>query len=158
LKVLVVAVGKPGPLFADAIVEYERRARRYWSLETIEVKEERTRKNTPARLASAAESDRLLARVPPGFLLFALTRTGDATSSERLARDLERHAVAGSAGIAFLIGGAHGLSDHALQTADRRIRLSTVTLPHDLARVVLLEQLYRAGTIVRGEPYHKGRE
>jgi 23S rRNA (pseudouridine1915-N3)-methyltransferase len=158
LKVWVIAVGKPGPLLAEGIAEYEIRARRYWLLETIEVKEERLRKNTPPMVASAAESDRLLARVPPGATVVALTRTGDSISSERLARDLDALAVSGAAGMAFMIGGAHGLSTRALQTADRRLRLSTMTLPHDLARLFLMEQLYRAGTIVRGEPYHKARE
>jgi 23S rRNA (pseudouridine1915-N3)-methyltransferase len=71
---------------------------------------------------------------------------------------LQRHATHGSAGAAFLIGGALGLADEVLRAADRRMRLSTFTFPHDIARLMLAEQLYRAGTIVRGEPYHKGSE
>jgi 23S rRNA (pseudouridine1915-N3)-methyltransferase len=69
---------------------------------------------------------------------------------------LDAMATGAQAGAAFLIGGALGLSTDALRAAERRLRLSTLTLPHDLARLVLAEQLYRAGTIVRREPYHKG--
>jgi 23S rRNA (pseudouridine1915-N3)-methyltransferase len=158
LKVWVLAVGKPGSLLADVILEYQARAQRYWSLAVVEVKEERARKSVPTASVIAAESDRLLERVPSGVTLIALTRTGDATSSERLARDLQGLALSGAPGMAFLIGGAHGLSDRALRNADRRLRLSTMTLPHDFARLILMEQLYRAGTITRGEPYHKIRE
>lgn len=157
MKVRVVCVGKAGALLAEATAEYEARARRYWPLDVIEVKEERAGKGKSVEAVRAAESARLLERVAPGTRLVALTRTGDAVSSERLAKDLETMAVAGAAGVTFLIGGAHGLSDEVLQTADARVRLSTLTLPHDMARLLLAEQLYRAGTIVRGEPYHKAR-
>jgi 23S rRNA (pseudouridine1915-N3)-methyltransferase len=153
-----MAVGKPGSLLADAIAEYETRARRYWSLEIVEVKEERAGKGVATRDVALAESERLRERVPHGATVVALTRTGDATSSERLARDIQGLATSGAIGMAFLIGGAHGLSDLALRNADRRLRLSTMTLPHDFARLILLEQLYRVGTIARGEPYHKARE
>ncbi|HEX2166414.1 MAG TPA: 23S rRNA (pseudouridine(1915)-N(3))-methyltransferase RlmH, partial [Longimicrobiales bacterium] len=105
-----------------------------------------------------AEGERLLRRVPKGAEVIALTARGDAWSSRRLARYIERSAVEALPGIAFLIGGALGLSDNVLKEADRRMRLSTFTLPHDLARLMLLEQLYRTGTIARGEPYHKGRD
>ncbi len=158
MKISVLGVGKPGALLADAIAEYEARARRYWTLEVVEVKEERARKGASPDAVRAAESSRLLKRVPTGVVLVALTRTGDALSSARLARELEALAIDGHAGMAFLIGGALGLSDDVLRAVDRRLRLSTLTLPHDIARLVLAEQLYRAGTIVRGEPYHKARE
>lgn len=152
----MVAVGRPGRLLEEAMEEYRRRAERYWPLDVIEVKEERGRGLSEERVREA-EAERLRARVPQGAELVVLTRTGDAYSSERLARHLERTAVQSKPGPAFVIGGAHGLSDALLREADRRMRLSTFTLPHDLARLVLLEQLYRAGTIIRGEPYHKGR-
>jgi len=76
--------------------------------------------------------------------------------SPAFARWLDGFAVSGAPGVVFVIGGAFGLSDAVLRTVTRTITLSPGTLPHDLARVVLLEQLYRAGTILRGEPYHKG--
>ncbi|HEX6939612.1 MAG TPA: 23S rRNA (pseudouridine(1915)-N(3))-methyltransferase RlmH [Longimicrobiales bacterium] len=158
MRLLVVCVGQPGRLLADAIGEYERRAGRYWSLTTAEVREEKAGKGKAEAQVRRAESRRLLDRVPAGFEVVALTRGGEAWSSTRLARYLERFTPTARPGVAFLIGGAFGIDDDALGRADRRLSLSPLTLPHDLARLVLAEQLYRAGTIVRGEPYHKATE
>ena len=158
MKLWLIAVGRSGRVLESAITEYETRARRYWPVEVIEVKEERARRGMSEHAVRDAEAERILRRVPKDAEIMALTRTGDAWSSERLSRHIQRSAVDASAGIAFLIGGALGLSDTILKEADRRMRLSTFTLPHDLARLLLLEQLYRAGTIARGEPYHKGRD
>ena len=156
MKLLLIAIGKTGRLLAPAIAEYEERARRYWPLDVIEVKEERARAGLTDDAVKDAEAERLMKRVPKGMELVALTRTGDAWTSQRLARHIERTAVQSGAGIAFVIGGSLGLGDAILRQAQRRMRLSTFTFPHDLARLILLEQLYRAGTIARGEPYHKG--
>lgn len=155
----MLAVGRPAALFAPAIQEYERRAARYWPLEVIEVRAVKGTAGWTDEQLRAEESKRLLARVPSSVELIVMTRSGgDAWSSTRLARYLGELAVQGSEGVAFLIGGPLGLSDHAVRAADRRMRLSTFTLPHDLARLLLAEQLYRAGTILRGEPYHKAAE
>ncbi len=151
-------MGRPGRVLADAIGEYERRVGRYWTFEAVEVREERAGKGKSDEQVRAAESRRLLDRIPPGFEVIALTRDGERWSSTHFARHLERLAVSAHPGAAFLIGGALGLADEALQRADRRLSLSPLTLPHELARLVLAEQLYRAGTIVRGEPYHKAME
>jgi 23S rRNA (pseudouridine1915-N3)-methyltransferase len=158
MKLWLITIGRSGGVLEPAITEYETRARRYWPVELIEVKEERARRGMDEDAVRDAEGERLLKRVPKGAELVALTRRGDAWSSERLSRHIQRSAVDASAGIAFLIGGALGLSDSILKEADRRMRLSTFTLPHDIAKLMLLEQLYRAGTIARGEPYHKGRD
>lgn len=158
MKLWVLTIGRTGRVLESAIAEYEARARRYWPIELVEVKEERARRGLGEDAVREAEAERLLARLPAGLELFALTRRGDAWSSERLSRHIQQSAVRSSPGIAFMIGGAFGLSDTVLKEADRRMRLSTFTLPHDFARLMLLEQLYRAGTIARGEPYHKGRE
>ncbi len=149
-------VGKPARLLAGAIAEYERRAGRYWTLDVGEVREEKSRKGLPVERVRAAESARLVERVPAGAELVALTRAGEPWSSTRLAGYLETLAVQGRAGAAFLIGGAYGLDPELLARAQHRLSLSPLTLPHELARLLLAEQLYRAGTIVRGEPYHKG--
>jgi 23S rRNA (pseudouridine1915-N3)-methyltransferase len=158
MKLWVITVGRSGRVLEPAIAEYETRARRYWPVEVIEVKEERARRGLDPDAVREAEGERLLRRVPKGAEVVALTRTGDAWSSERLSRHFQRSAVQALPGTAFIIGGALGLSDTILKEAHRRMRLSTFTLPHDLARLLLLEQLYRAGTIARGEPYHKGRD
>jgi 23S rRNA (pseudouridine1915-N3)-methyltransferase len=159
VKIVVIAVGKPGALLAEAIREYESRAARYWSIEFIEVRAERALGEADQRRVKDAESVRVLERVTMGYELFALTRGGgDAWTSTRLAKHLGDLAARSRPGAAFMIGGAFGLSDDALMRADRRLRLSTFTLPHDVARLVLAEQLYRAGSILRGEPYHKGGE
>lgn len=152
-----MTIGKPGRLLEPAIAEYEARAARYWNFEVIEVKEEPARKGTSAEVVRDREAERLLKRVPPGPEVIALTRVGgDAVSTERLARQFSEMARRAGPGMVFLIGGAFGLGHEVVKRADRRMRLSALTLPHDLARLVLAEQLYRAGTILRGEPYHKG--
>lgn len=158
MKLWVISIGKAGRVLEAGIAEYETRAKRYWNIEVVEVREERARRGVDEDAVRTAEADRLLRRVPQGAELVALTRTGDAWSSDRLARHIQRAAVQASTGIAFVIGGAFGLHDSILKEAHRRMRLSTFTMPHDLARLVLMEQLYRAGTIARGEPYHKGRD
>jgi 23S rRNA (pseudouridine1915-N3)-methyltransferase len=157
VKVWLLAVGRPGVLFADAVAEYERRAARYWSFESIEVKEERAHKGLEEEQIRQSESQRLLERVPTGAEIIALTRDGKGWSSNELAKYFEELAMSGKNGVAFLIGGALGLSSNLIQKANRQISLSSMTLTHEMARVLLTEQIYRAGTITRGEPYHKAR-
>lgn len=152
----MLVVGRPSRLLSEAVEEYEKRAARYWPLEVVEVREERSGRNADPDRIRAAEGERLWERVPSGVETVALTRTGDALGSRELASWLQQRAVAGHAGIAFVIGGALGLPDDVIARCTRSLRLSSMTLPHELARLVLAEQLYRAGTIVRNEPYHKG--
>ena len=156
MKIVVATVGRPGKLVQPAIEEYETRAARYWKLELAEVKGERAGQNRPVTEVRQQEAERLRGAVPEGAEMVALTRAGDAWSSEALARYLGELALRGSTGAAFVIGGAFGLDRALLREARHRVSLSPMTMPHDLARLVLAEQLYRAGTIVRGEPYHKG--
>ncbi len=158
MKIVTVVVGKARGPVADAIAEYEKRAGRYISFEAVEVKEEAFRKAGDAARVRDEEGKRLLARVPPGVEIVALHETGRQWTSQQLADYLQNLAVRGSPGAAFIIGGAYGLSDEILARARHQLSLSAFTLPHELARLVLAEQLYRAGTIARGEPYHKGRE
>lgn len=157
MKVMTIAVGRPKGDLAAAIALYEGRASRYFSFEAVEVKEQRAR-HGDARQVMDEEGKRLLARVPSGVELVALHRGGRAWSSEQLASYLAGLAVRASPGAAFVIGGAFGLSETVLDRSDHRLSLSAFTLPHELARLVLTEQIYRAGTIARGEPYHKAIE
>ena len=153
---LVVAVGKvKGPL-APVVAEYERRAARYWKLAVEEVDAGARRASRDSEAVMTAEAGRLLARIPDELEMIALTRGGEEMGSEELSGYLQELGVRSSSGVAFLIGGAHGLAQDILTKARRRLSLSAMTLPHEVARLVLAEQLYRAGTIARGEPYHKG--
>lgn len=156
MTVTVLTVGKPSRLLARPIELYETRAGRYWKLVTASVDPEKAGRNRPVKDVVAAEGERLLAAVPDRTELVALTRKGSAWTSRRMARYLNRLALSGATGATFMIGGAYGLDESVLRRSERQISLSPLTLPHDLARLVLAEQLYRAGTIVRGEPYHKG--
>ncbi len=156
MKLLVVAVGKVRGALAPVVADYERRAGHYWKLVVEEVDAGTRGGSKDSESVMTAEAERLLARVPNELELIALTRGGKPMGSLELSGYLQEHAVRSSAGVAFVIGGAHGLGRSVLQRARRRLSLSSMTLPHEVARVVLAEQLYRAGTIARGEPYHKG--
>jgi 23S rRNA (pseudouridine1915-N3)-methyltransferase len=153
MRVIVVAVGKPRGELASAIHQYEERAARYWPLEIHEVREESARAAS-ADLVRDREGERLLGRVPSGARLIACDERGrDLTSvefSQLLQTERER-----AHDVAFVIGGAYGLARTVRERAADRMRVAPWTLPHELARLVLAEQLYRAGTLVRGEPYHK---
>lgn len=150
----MAAVGEPDGLIGQAIRTYEERARRYFDYEAVVV--DVVSRGDPAEVRRR-EGERLLERVPSDLQWFALTRRGQGLSSPRLARYLQELATYGKEGAAFLVGGAHGLSEEVLGRSRYRLSLSPMTLPHDMARLVLTEQLYRAGTIARGEPYHKER-
>jgi 23S rRNA (pseudouridine1915-N3)-methyltransferase len=154
VRLYILAVGgvrEPG-LRASCEL-YERRARRYFQLAIRELEPAGKGGSGPGR---EAEGNRILEAVPDGCDLLALTRSGKGMTSRRLARYLEELGTYGGAGAAFAIGSADGLSDGVLEAARYRLALSPMTLSHELARLVLLEQLYRAGTIIRGEPYHRG--
>jgi 23S rRNA (pseudouridine1915-N3)-methyltransferase len=157
MKISVLTVGASRGVLAPAIREIEERASRYWKLEIVEVD------GGVGRGASAdeqrvreAEARRLRARLLDRVEVWALTRSGTQRSSETFARTLGARAMEGGRDLAFLIGGAFGLDPSLVDEADHRLSLSEMTLPHLLARLVLAEQLYRAGTILRNEPYHKG--
>lgn len=156
MRVLVVAVGRARGPVGDAVADYEARARRYWKLETVEVSSGARGSSSSGEEVMAAEEKRLLGQLPDDLELVALTRGGEATGSRELARYLNERAVGSHPGVAFALGGAFGLPVGVLDRAARRLSLSALTLPHDFARLVLMEQLYRAGTLLRGEPYHKG--
>lgn len=149
-----MAVGKPrDAALQAAITEYEGRAARYWPLALHEVREEPARGVASAQVRER-EGQRLMEKLPPGCRVVACDPAGDAMSSEQFGRWLVEAREA-ARDMAFVIGGAYGLADAVLQRSERRLLLAPWTLPHELARLVLAEQLYRAGTIARGEPYHK---
>ena len=157
VRVTVLCVGGvKGPL-APAVGEYEDRAAHYWRFRVQEV-EGGLGKGTRAnpRDVLKAEGSRLLGQIPATGLVVALTREGKAMSSRDLAGFLDEQALRSVQDVTFVIGGAFGLGDEVLRRANLRLALSALTLPHEVARLVLAEQLYRAGTMARNEPYHKG--
>jgi 23S rRNA (pseudouridine1915-N3)-methyltransferase len=154
VKVWVAAVGKPrDAALAAAIREYEARAARYWPLQVVEVREE-PGKGIAGEQVMRKEGERLLERLPPGVRLVLCDPGGEAFTSEGFATFLQAQRE-GAQDVAFVLGGAHGLGDVVRSRPHRRLALAPWTLPHEIARLVLAEQLYRAGSIGRGEPYHK---
>ena len=154
MRIVVAAVGKPrdGAL-AAAIHDYEARAARYWPLEVREVREESGR-SLPPEQVRRRESERLTAKLPAGAYVVACEQGGLTMTSEEFAQWLQRRREE-ARDLAFVIGGANGLGDAVRTVTTTRLALAPWTLPHEVARLVLAEQLYRAGTIVRREPYHK---
>jgi len=153
MRFIVAVVGKPRDAhLAAAIREYESRASRYWPLEFHEVREEPSRSGS-ADLVRQREGDRLL-DAAPGVRIVTCDVNGRAMTSEQFARWMQDERER-ARDIAFVIGGAFGLGENVRAKQSSSLSLAPWTLPHELARLVLAEQLYRAGTIARGEPYHK---
>lgn len=161
MQVRIVAVGTlREPHWQAAAREYLKRLTPYARVETIEVREESLPGIGLTALEEAArrrEGERILAHLAKGGRtpVVALDVCGEPLSSEDFAAYLERLALDGQGSVAFVLGGASGLAPEVLAAADRRLSLSRLTFPHQLARVLLLEQLYRAFKIMRGEPYHR---
>lgn len=153
MKLRVVAIGKDrSGLFAPAVEEYAKRIGRHVRLELVEVPEARRHAGTPR--ARDEEGEALLSRLGPRERVVVLDERGAEETSAAFARRVDRW-LSGGQDVALVIGGADGLSDAVRARADETLALSRMTLPHRLARVVLVEQLYRAMTILRGEPYHR---
>lgn len=150
----MLAVGKLRPCYREACDDYLRRLGRRAEVHEVEVREAA---RAPTRaVQQAEEASRLGARLPPRARVIALARDGTGWSSTDLARRLGRWETEGRP-LVFVLGGSTGLDPAFVAGAEQRWSLGPLTLPHELARVVVAEQLYRAGTILRGEPYHKGR-
>jgi len=153
MRLIVAVVGKPKhESLGAAIRDYEERARRYWPLQVIEVKDEPVR-GANVELARQREGERLAAAVGSARIV-ACEVGGLCMASGEFADWVQRLREAAT-DVAFVIGGAYGLAEDVSRRAVARVSFSSWTLPHELARLVLAEQLYRAGTILRGEPYHK---
>jgi 23S rRNA (pseudouridine1915-N3)-methyltransferase len=151
VRLRLIAVGRPRHAgIAAAVADYEERAAHYWPLDVREVKEEPGRSRSPDQVKQREWTR--LADAAAGARLVACDAGGRTFTSEAFAAWLDE-ARAAATDVAFVIGGAHGLP--AGIRTDTRLSLAPWTLPHELARLVLAEQLYRAGTILRGEPYHK---
>lgn len=154
MQLTLIVVGKcKNAGFQTAAKDYAQRIGHYASLQEIQVKEEKAPGNTQEGIQK--EGQRLLQAVPNHAIIIGLDPAGKHDTSEALEQKLSQMAVQGQSRVAFLIGGAFGLSPEVLKRADWCLSLSKMTFPHEMARVILLEQLYRAFTIMRGESYHK---
>jgi len=153
-RATIVAVGRLRGWAAEGCDDYLTRLRRYFPVEVVEVPEEDMNRRSAGEVL-AAEEQRLLKHLPDGAHIVALDReSGKQLSSEGLARMLDSLGGSGRSHVALVLGGPLGLSSEVLGRADERLSFGPITLPHALARVVLLEQLYRAVKIGRGEKYH----
>ena len=159
MKVTVLCVGKvKESYFRDAIAEYSKRLSRYVKLEITEVADEKTPdRASPAEEEQIKETEgkRLLAHLKEDSYTIALAIDGKPLSSTGLAKTIDRLGVQGVSHITFVIGGSLGLSEEVLSKAKYKLSFSAMTFPHQLMRVILLEQIYRACRINAGEPYHK---
>ena len=155
LRITVVAVGKLKERFwTQACDEYLKRLRPYANMQVVEVPDvDPSQQGADAALAREAEG--ILRAVPDDAFAILLAICACELSSEQLAAKLEDLAVSGTSSVAFIIGGSHGVAPAVAARANMQLSFGPITLPHNLARVVLLEQIYRAFKITRGEPYHK---
>lgn len=159
LRITVLCIGNLKERYwRDACAEYEKRLGAFCKLSVIELQEERL-SDTPsaAQIAQTldAEGKRILAKIPQGAAVAALCIEGKEMPSPALAATFEKYANEGKSDVVLVIGGSHGLSDAVKERANLRLSMSPMTFPHQLARVMLLEQIYRAFQISSGGKYHK---
>lgn len=159
MNITIYCVGRvKESFFRQAIDEYSKRLSRYCRLQIVEVADEKTPDRAGAALEQQIkkkEGERLLNRIREGTYLIALAIDGKQMDSVRFAQTIGELGVRGRSEIALVIGGSLGLSEEVLSRADLRLSFSELTFPHQLMRVILLEQLYRAYRILSNEPYHK---
>ena len=159
MKITLVTVGKIKEKYLkDAIAEYSKRLGKYCKLEIIEVADEKTPENASATeedMIRQKEGERILKYIKEDAYVVALALDGQMLSYEKLAEKINLMGIQGTSHIAFIIGGSIGLSQEVLSRADYQLSFSKMTFPHQLMRVILLEQVYRSYRIITGEPYHK---
>lgn len=159
MKITLITVGKIKEKYLkDAIAEYSKRLSRYCKLEIIEVADEKTPDNASETLEDAIrskEAERILKYVKEDAYIVTLEINGKQLSSEELAEKIDKLGVQGVSHITFIIGGSIGLGKEVLDKSHYALSFSKMTFPHQLMRVILLEQIYRSYRIINGEPYHK---
>jgi 23S rRNA (pseudouridine1915-N3)-methyltransferase len=142
------------PYLNDGCAEYAGRLKRYMPLDITEIKEFKTGRKLDLQRTVSTEGELLAQRIPDGTFVITLDQRGKHLSSEKLAAMMNEHMVQSIPGWTILIGGPYGLSEALRKRADLVLSLSAMTLTHQMARLLLLEQLYRCCTIIRNEPYH----
>ncbi|MBI3093504.1 MAG: 23S rRNA (pseudouridine(1915)-N(3))-methyltransferase RlmH [Rhodocyclales bacterium] len=155
MKLIVAAVSaRPPEWVAAGWTEYARRMPRELPLELLEIKPEPRSSGKSAEAMMALEAARIDAQLPAGCRRIALDERGEAPTTRQLAERLAKW-MAGGDQVAFIIGGPDGLDPRIKNSADETLRLSSLTLPHALVRVILAEALYRAASVIKGHPYHR---
>ena len=159
MKITVLTVGKIKEKYLrDAIVEYTKRLSRYCKLEIIEVADEKTPDNASENaeeMIRQKEAERLLKYIREDAYLITLEIGGKQLTSEEFSEKIEKLGIQGTSHIIFVIGGSIGIGKAVLEKSDYALSFSKMTFPHQLMRVILLEQIYRGFRIIAGEPYHK---
>lgn len=159
MKISIVCVGKiKESFYREAVAEYAKRLSRYCRLEIIEVADEKTPEGASLQMEEQIrdkEGRRILERLQEDAFICTLEIGGKKLSSEGLAQWMEKLTVGGTSHIMFVIGGSLGLHESVSRRADLALSFSEMTFPHQLMRVILTEQIYRAFRIIHGEPYHK---
>ena len=159
MKITIITVGKIKEKFlSDAINEYSKRLGKYAILEIIEVPDEKTDENrsqNEEKLVKAKEGNRILKYIKDNQYVITLEINGKMLDSIELSQKIESLGIEGKSNIVFIIGGSLGLDERISQRADFKLSFSKMTFPHQLMRVILLEQIYRSFRIIHNEPYHK---
>ena len=159
MKITIITVGKLKEKYLkDAIAEYSKRLSKYCKLEIVEVADEKTPENASEVMEDAIrskEAERILKYVKEDAFVITLEIAGKQLTSEEFADKIERLGVRGISHIIFVIGGSIGLGKEVLAQSDFALSFSKMTFPHQLMRVILLEQVYRSYRIISGQPYHK---
>lgn len=159
MNIRLITVGKIKEKYTqEGIKEYSKRLSRYCSLEIIEIDDEKAPENLSEKemdLVKQKEGERILARIPQNSFVIALVIEGKQLSSEELAEKIDNLMIDGISDISFIIGGSLGLSNEVTSRSNFKLSFSKMTFPHQLMRMILLEQIYRAWRIIKNEPYHK---
>lgn len=159
MKITILCVGKVKEKFyREGIEEFIKRLSRYCKLEIIEVADEKTDENaseTEIRLVKEKEGEKLLKNIKEDAYVISLCIDGKQLDSESLSEKIEKLGVQGTSHIYFIIGGSLGLADEVVKRSDYKLSFSPMTFPHQLMRLILLEQIYRSYRIMNNEPYHK---
>lgn len=159
MRLSVITVGKiKEKFYRDAISEYEKRLSKYCQLSLIEVSDEKAPENLSDKemeMIKDKEGERILSKVKDGQYVITLEIKGKQLTSEGLSEKMADLGLSGQSDVVFIIGGSLGLSDKVMQRSNFALSFSKMTFPHQLMKVVLLEQVYRGFRIMKGEPYHK---
>lgn len=160
MNISIIGVGKiKEKYFIQAIDEYTKRLSRYCKLKMIEVPDEKSPENLnpgDIKIILQKEGKRILEKIPPGSTVITLEIQGRELTSEELSQQIQEYAIQGKSDLCFIIGGSLGLDTSIKEVSNLKLSFSKLTFPHQMFRVMLLEQIYRGFKIIKGEPYHKG--